>query len=271
MLHDLRYALRLIAKDRWFSAAAIVTLALGIGVNATGFTLVNGVLLRERSLRDSQQVFVLSWQGVGGRKVPLSHPEFLEWRSQSRSFAHLAGVINETVNISDDRGLPERAQHALVLGDAFAVFGQQPLAGRGFTPADQRQGAPAVVIISHQIWQNRYAEDPAAIGSTLRVNGVPAIIVGVMPAGIRFPGNAEVWTPFIPTPDQARRSNRSVTVFAPSDPRHQPERRRKRRQRPSRSAPSPPTLMTLGNFSAWRSKASLIDSSAPGHARCSSR
>ena len=214
MLHDLRYALRLIAKDRWFSAAAIVTLALGIGVNATGFTLVNGVLLRERSLRDSQQVFVLSWQGVGGRKVPLSHPEFLEWRSQSRSFAHLAGVINETVNISDDRGLPERAQRALVLGDAFAVFGQQPHTGRGFTAADERQGAPAVVIISHQIWRNRYAANPATIGSTLRVNGVPAMIVGVMPAGIRFPGNAEVWTPFIPTPDQARRSNRAVTVFA---------------------------------------------------------
>jgi putative ABC transport system permease protein len=61
VLHDLRYATRLIAKDRWFSAAVIVTLALGIGVNATGFTLVNGVLLRERSLRDSEQVFVLSW------------------------------------------------------------------------------------------------------------------------------------------------------------------------------------------------------------------
>ena len=123
-------------------------------------------------------------------------------------------MINETVNLSDDRGLPERAQHALVLGDAFAVFGQQPLTGRGFTAADERQGAPAVAIIAHHIWQNRYAEDPAAIGSTLRVNGVPAIIVGVMPAGIRFPGNAEVWTPFIPTPDQARRSNRSLTVFA---------------------------------------------------------
>ena len=214
MLHDLRYALRLIAKDRWFSAAAIVTLALGIGVNATGFTLVNGVLLRERSLRDSQQVFVLSWQGAGGRKVPLSHPEFVEWRSESRSFAHLAGVTDETINISDDRDLPERAQGARVLGETFAVFGQQPLMGRAFTAADERPGAAPVAIIAHHIWKQRYAEDPAAIGSTLRLNGVPSTIVGVMPPGIRFPGNAEVWTPFVPTADQMRRSNRPLMVFA---------------------------------------------------------
>lgn len=214
MRHDVRYALRLIAKDRWFSAAAIITLALGIGVNATGFTLVNGVLLRERALRDTQQVFVLSWQGVGGRKVQLSHPEFLEWRAASRSFALLAGVIDETVNISDDRGLPERSQRARVAGEAFAVFGLRPLAGRGFTAADERPGAGPVAIIAHHIWKRRYSEDPAAIGSTLRVNGEPWTIVGVMPPGTRFPGNAEVWTPFVRTPEHTRRTNRALTVFA---------------------------------------------------------
>jgi putative ABC transport system permease protein len=214
VLHDLRYATRLIAKDRWFSAAVIVTLALGIGVNATGFTLVNGVLLRERSLRDSEQVFVLSWEGEGGRKVQLSYPEIEEFRAQSQSFAYLAGVTDETFNISDDRGLPQRAHGSRLLGEAFAVFRYRPLAGRGFTADDERNGAAPVAIIGHHVWKNRYAQDPAAIGATLRVNGEAATIVGVMPPGMRFPGNAELWMPFRPTPAQEQRSFRLLTAYA---------------------------------------------------------
>jgi hypothetical protein len=213
MLQDLRFALRLMAKDRWFSAAAIVTLGLGIGVNATGFTLVSGVFLRERSLRDANQVYVLSWRTAAARRVVLSHPDFEDWRAQSRSFAHLAAVGNETMNVSDDRALPEQVFGARVTADAFAAFEQQPLLGRAFTADDHRKGAPPVAIVAHHVWRNRYQNDPAVLGATLRVNGTPATIVGVMPAGTRFPGNAEVWTPFIPTAAQERRSHRPLLVF----------------------------------------------------------
>lgn len=213
MIQDLRFALRLIAKERGFSAAAIVVLALGIGVNATGFTLVSGVFLRERSLRDADQVYALSWrQGTSGR-FGLSHLDFEDWRAQSQTFASLASVTNEVLNISDDRELPQQAYGARVTSDAFAVFEQQPLFGRAFTPDDQRRGAAPVAIIAHHVWRNRYREDPEVLGATLRINGTPATIVGVMPNGIRFPGNAEVWTPFIPNAVQESRTNRPLRVF----------------------------------------------------------
>ena len=218
MLQDLRFTLRLIAKDRWFSAAATLALALGIGVNAAGFTLVSGVFLRERSVRDANQVFVLSWRNTAGRRVTLSHPDFEDLRGQSRSFVHLAAVANEMMNISDDRGLPEQVFGARVTADTFTVFDQQPILGRVFTLDDQRQSAPPVVIVAHHIWKNRYQEDPRILGATLRVQGVPATVIGVMPPGTRFPGNAEVWTPFIPDAAQQRRSNRFILVFGRLNP-----------------------------------------------------
>ena len=141
MFQDLRFALRLLAKERAFSAAAVVVLALGIGVNATGFTLVNGVFLRERSLRDASQVYVLSWRVGATRRSALPHPEFEDWRAQSRAFAHFAALTTATMNISDDRALPEQAFGSRITADAFAVFGQQPLLGRAFTRDDERTGA----------------------------------------------------------------------------------------------------------------------------------
>lgn len=213
MLQDLRFALRLVVKERSFAAAVIVVLALGIGVNATGFTLVNGVLLRERSVRDANQVYVLSWDGPG-RRAAFSHADFEDWRAQSRAFAHVAALTTVTMTISDDRALPEQAFGARITADAFAVFGQRPLLGRTFTTGDERKDAEPVAIVAHHVWRNRFQEDPAILGATLRVNGSPATIVGVMPPGIRFPGNAEVWLPWIPSAEQAKRSNRSLLVFA---------------------------------------------------------
>ena len=213
VFQDLQFALRLLAKDRAFSAVVVLVLALGIGVNATGFTLVSGVFLRERSLSDARQVYVLSWQAGATRRSSFSHPDFEDWRAQSRSFLHLAALTTATMNISDDRALPEEAFGSRVTSDAFAIFGTRPLLGRAFTPEDERQGAAPVVIIGHHLWTDRYGESPDVLGATLRVNGAPATIVGVMPPGTRFPGNAEVWLPWIPQPAQLKRSSRSLLVF----------------------------------------------------------
>jgi predicted permease len=212
MLQDVRFALRLIAKERWFSAAAVAVLALGIGVNATGFTLVSGVFLRERSLRDANQLYVLSWAGPGVRRA-MSFADFDDWRAQSQSFAYLAALVNDNPTISDDRGLPEQVFGARVTREVFGVFEQYPIAGRVFTDDDVREGAAAVAIISRRLWRERYSEDPGALGATLRINGTPTTIIGVMPDGIRFPGNAELWRAFIPSKAQLNRSDRPLLVF----------------------------------------------------------
>ena len=195
MLQDLRYAVRLLARERWFTVAVVVALGLGIGVNATGFSLVNGVLLRERSLRDDRQTYVVSWLRKNGSRVHFSRIDFERWRPQSRTFEYLGGVIDETVNLSDDRGLPEQASRARVTLEAFDVFGLKPLLGRRFELQDLDAGSTPVAIVAHHVWKQRYGEDPAILGATLRLNGTPLTIVGVMPEGVAFPGNAEVWTP----------------------------------------------------------------------------
>ena len=121
MLQDLRFSLRLIAKERWFSAAAVIALALGIGVNAVGFTLVNAAFLRGLPIEGADRVYMLGWQGRQGRQA-VSHVELQDWREASRTFAGLAGFSNGTMNISDARALPEQARGTWVTANAFSLL-----------------------------------------------------------------------------------------------------------------------------------------------------
>jgi putative ABC transport system permease protein len=214
VLQDLRFAVRLLAKERWFSAVAIVALSLGIGLNATVFTLVNAVLIRGLPFKDSQQLYMLSWQQKRGGQNSLSYTEFKEWREQTKVFSGLGAWTGGSMNISDDRGLPEQARGTFLTANSFAVVGQQPLLGRDFGPEDEKRGTDRAVIIGYRIWRNRYSGDPNVIGKLTRVNGEPAVIIGVMPEGMMFPQNTEVWAIFIPnTEQQERRTSRLLAVF----------------------------------------------------------
>jgi putative ABC transport system permease protein len=213
VLQDLRFTFRLIAKERWFSAVAVVVLALGIGVNAIGFTIVNAAFLRGLPFKDSNRLYMVAWQARSGSRSNLSHAELQDWRAQSRTFAGLAAFSNITMNISDDRALPEQARGAWLTANAFGVLGQQPLLGRDFAPGDDRSGAEPVAIVSYRVWKNRYGSDPKVLGQSLRLNGQPATIIGIMPDGMNFPSNTEVWAPFIPTEAQQRRNTRPLSVF----------------------------------------------------------
>ena len=213
VLQDLRFAFRLIAKDRWFSAAVIVVLALGIGANTVGFTIVNAAFLRGLPFEEADRLYVLSWTNRAGRRANVSPPELQDWRDQSRSFAGLAGYRDATMNISDDRALPELANGTWLTANTFGVLRQPPLLGRDFAAGDERPGAEPVAIIGYSLWKNRYGSDPNVLGRTLRINGQPATIVGVMPDGMRFPDNSQVWAPFVPTEAQKRRDGRALRVF----------------------------------------------------------
>ena len=214
LLQDLRFACRLIVKERWFTAVAVGALALGIGVNATVFTLVNAVLIRGLPFKDSAQLYMLAVKrpadnGSGN----LSYPDFQDWRSQSKTFADIAGFTRGGMSLADDRGVPEQARGTWLTANAFQVLGQQPLIGRDFNPQDDRKGAEKVVILGHGIWKNRYGADPGVLGRILRVNGEPATIIGVMPEGLMFPTDSALWMPFVPNQDQEKRETRSVAVF----------------------------------------------------------
>jgi putative ABC transport system permease protein len=214
LLHDLRFALRLIVKERWFTAVAVAALALGIGVNATVFTLVNAVLIRGLPFKDSAQLYMLGVKRkTDSRTNQLSYPELQDWRAQTRTFAALAGFSNTGVNLADDRAVPEQARGTFLTANAFTVLGQPTRIGRDFTEADERQGAEKVVILGYGIWKNRYGADPSVLGRVLRINGEPSTIIGVMPEGLMFPTETALWMPFVPTAAQEKRDNRPLSVF----------------------------------------------------------
>jgi predicted permease len=213
LLQDLRYALRLIVKERWFAAVAVVALSLGIGMNATVFTLVNAVLIRGLPFHDSGRLYMLGAERAQGGPAGVSYPDLQDWRAATRTFEGLAAFGFSDFNIADDSALPEQVRGNLLTSNAFKVLGQQPLLGRDFAPDEDRKGAERVVILGHTLWSNRYGADPDVIGRAIRVNAQPATIVGVMPPGMKFPTNADMWMPLVPTAEQERRSARGIGVF----------------------------------------------------------
>jgi putative ABC transport system permease protein len=213
VMHDLRFTFRLIAKERGFSAAAIAALALGIGINAIGFSIVNAAFLRGLPFEEANRLYILGWQNRSGSRSNVSHAEFEDWRARTRTFSGLAAFSNTTINISDAHALPEQARGTLVTADAFRVLKQPPLLGRDFGPADDRIGAEPVAILSARVWNHRYGGDPSVLGRVLRLNGQPATIIGVMPDGMNFPNDTEIWAPFIPNDAQRRRNSRPLNIF----------------------------------------------------------
>ena len=213
MLRDLRFAVHLMIKDRWYSAVAILALALGIGLNATVFTLVNAILIRGLPYEDSPRLYMLGSQHKGGGRDSVSLPDLEDWRSQSKVFVGLAAFSNGGVNVSDDRSAPQNARSAALTSNVFPLLALRPVIGRNFTPDDEKPGAEKVTIIGHAMWKSRYAEDRGVIGKILRLDGKPATIIGVMPEGEQFPSNTEIWTPIVPTAAQQKRDSRFLQVF----------------------------------------------------------
>lgn len=215
VLEDLRFAVRLLVKDKWFTLTAVAALALGLGVNASVFTFVNAVLIRGLPFDDPDRIMALTARDpVRARDLGVSYLDFTDWTS-ARSFAGLAAYTGGTANLSDEGRLPERYQAAFLSANAFALLGQQPMLGRDFAPDDDRPGAASVVLLGAGVWKNRYGSDPSVVGRVVRVNDVPSVVIGVMPEGFRFPTNADLWQPLASIDDlrAQKRNARGLAAF----------------------------------------------------------
>jgi predicted permease len=210
LLQDVKFAGRLIAREKWFSAAAIIAIALGIGANAVGFTIINAAFFNNFGFERSEEIHIISWRPERGRRTSSSYPDLEDWRASAQSFSAVAGYSFEAFNISDDYAPPQQTQGAYATANLFDVLRRPPILGRGFVSGDDRRGAEPVVLISHQLWTNRFGAEPSAIGRILRINGSPATIIGVMPERMKFPENTELWVPFIPTDAQLTREARRL-------------------------------------------------------------
>ena len=191
-IQDLRYGLRLLAKNPGFSAVAVIALALGIGANTAIFSVVNGVLLRPLPYGDPERLMRLSEKSPEFATMSVAYPNFVDWKDQSRTLS-LAAFRWEDTDLSGS-GQPEHLSGKMVSADFFRVLGIHPVAGRDFDSRTDRLGAAPVAIIGGGLWSRRFASNPAVIGSQLMLNGRSYTVAGVAPAGFQLEGKADVYT-----------------------------------------------------------------------------
>jgi predicted permease len=195
LIQDIRFAARMLFKDRWFTAMAAVVLALGIGANNAVFTIVNAVLLRSLPFDKPDQIMMVLSRDSRGRDSGISIADFQDWKAATRTFSHLSFVFSGAFNIGDEGGVPEQYPGSYVSTNFFKMLGVSPALGRDFTPDEDTYGSQPVVMLSGNIWKQRYGSDPAVVGKPIRLNAVTATIIGVMPEGMRFPNGADIWMP----------------------------------------------------------------------------
>src|SRR6266850_2280159 len=214
MTQDIRFACRLLVKDRWFTLVTVVALALGIGVTSTMFTIVNA-MIRGLPIDHPERIVSITARDGAGRWLGASYLDFEDWRAATKTFSGLAAFGLATTTLGDDGRAAERASACYLSANAFQLLGVVPILGRDFLPEDDRPGAPPVVILGSSIWKARYNADPTVIDRTVRLNGVPAIVVGVMPDGFRFPVTSDVWQPLAQLPglSSQKRNTRALQVF----------------------------------------------------------
>jgi putative ABC transport system permease protein len=209
ILQDLRYAARRLVRDRRFTLAAVAALALGIGATSAVFTLVNAVLLRSLPFDDPDRIMMLSTRDAQGREFGVSEPDFEDWRRETRTFSGISLVQMGPVNFSADDRVPDQYDGVYISWNGFSLIGTQPVVGRGFSVEDDRPGRTPVILLSYTVWQSRYGGDRSIVGRTIRANSEPATIIGVMPPGMEFPFNSDVWLPLAQRPTAQTRAGRA--------------------------------------------------------------
>ena len=197
-MQDLRYAVRSLLKSPAFTLVVVLTLALGIGATTTIFSVVEGVLLRTLPFPDADRLVDIKQvqegyrgPGVIGGTSPLS--AYLRWRTVDRAFDATATYSGGSA-IVRGRGPAERLMSWSVSAGFFPLLGARPLLGRGFRAGEDRPGSAPVAVLSHGFWVDRMGGDPRVLGRTVTLDTTAYAIVGVMPAGFRYPADAQVWT-----------------------------------------------------------------------------
>jgi putative ABC transport system permease protein len=221
MLADLRFALRLFARNPLFSAAVMLVLGLGAAASTTVFTLVDAYLVKPIPFAEPDRL-VSVWRSRGDspQRRPFSEPDFLDLKQQASTFSHLTALTPVGFNLSGRLGAggdapPEQVSGSRVSADFFPMLGATPALGRTFAPDEDQPGRAQVVVLSDQLFRRRFGADPSAVGRTVTLDGRPYEVLGVMPPSFRVPldlwraNPAEFWVPAALTSQSAddRRSH----------------------------------------------------------------
>ena len=223
LIQDLRYGLRMLAKNPGFTAVAVLTLALGIGANTTIFSVINATLLKSLPYPDTDRL-VLVWANYHNYYNIVSAPNYWDWRRQNHVFEDMAlfdsagrGYNFSAPGINGGPQEPEQVSGLRVSANFFAVLGVKPFLGRAFLPEEETLGKDHEVVLSYGLWKRRYGGDPALVGKTIKMDGEDFTVVGVMPRDFQFQfwgGPRQLWVPVGYTEGDHHRDSNSFIAFA---------------------------------------------------------
>jgi predicted permease len=212
-LQDLRFALRVYAKNKSFTIVAVLALAIGIGSNIAVFTVVNATLFRSLPYPDGDRLVQVGRSLNQGPNYTMSYARFRFLEQNNRAFESLAAydVVGSSLSLTLGE-TPELVQSSRVSANLFRVLQINPLLGRDFKPEDDKPGVAPVAIISHSAWSRLFGNDPNVVGRLVRMSGEPYTIIGVMPADFRFGADTEAWITIRKTEDWSDRSNPHLVI-----------------------------------------------------------
>jgi putative ABC transport system permease protein len=194
------WAWRSLRRRPGLSAVVVLSLGLATGGTTAVFSFVNGILLRPLAVADPEQLVRVreNWAAPGEEPQlrSVNPATFLEWRRGRGIFAGIAAAFHHPQTLTD-QGEPEEIEGCEVSADFFRVLGVRPLLGRDFLAAEEQPGRDAVVLLGYELWRRRFGGDRRILGTTLRLNGVRRVVVGILPRGIRHPYQAELWVPLV--------------------------------------------------------------------------
>ncbi len=219
-MQDLKYALRTLTRTPGFTVVAALTLALGIGATAAIFSVARTILLQPLPYEDAGRAVMVWSRWVGWDKTWVSEAELLDFRT-ARTLRDAGAWSSGQVSLTGD-GTPERVGAAEVTPNLFTALGVQPALGRGFTPDEENEGRSPVAILSHELWQRRFAGDPRILNHPIRIDGVSVMVVGIMPPGFQLPTDytedfaepTRLWTPLTINHAMPTRGNHGLYAAA---------------------------------------------------------
>jgi putative ABC transport system permease protein len=203
LLLDVRYGLRHLQKDTKFVAAVVATLALAIGVSTAAFTVFNAVLVRPLPYHNPERVVVIKAAYSQGYASPATYAEYLDWRQGNHSFSALAGYSVRSATF-EGAGGSVVLQYVAATDNFFDVFEVKPLIGRTFVRGEDQPGKNDLAVLSYEVWRRDFGAQPSVLGTVIRLDARPYTVIGVMPAGFRFPLYLRfaVYTPLHLTPEE---------------------------------------------------------------------
>src|SRR5689334_17273827 len=217
---DIRYGLRMLLKNKSFTAVAVIALGLSIGANTAIFSLVNGVVLRPLPFPDAEHIIYIEGKNsaAGISQSNVSFLDFTDWAQQNDLFASAAAYWTGSAQFGADGAEPERVPRAGVTSGFFSVLGVQPILGRTFVADDDKGWPQTVAIISHGLWKRRFGSDPAVVGKQVQMSWGVLTIIGVMPPGFEYPEQTQVWVPSAVNLRDEPRDNRVWSAIARLNP-----------------------------------------------------